>query len=64
MQKDPYDAVRLIATRSLTTLPPFHRDRLPRGAPQLLISADGTFSAEVVNRLVRSRDNRRVVYRE
>jgi Cytochrome c552/Cytochrome c554 and c-prime len=64
LQKDPYDAVRLIATRSLTTLPGFHRDRLPRGAPQLLIDADGTFNAEVVNRLVRSRDNRRVVYRE
>jgi hypothetical protein len=56
--------VRYIAARSQRTLPPFRRDQLPRGNPQLLINADGTFNAEVVNRLVRARDNRRVVYRE
>jgi len=63
-QKDQYDAVRLIATRSFNTLPAFSRDRLPRGRPELLINADGTFDAERVNRLVRARDNRRLVYRE
>jgi hypothetical protein len=62
--KDPYDAVRGIASRSLNTLPAFRRDRLPRGAPQLLINADGTFNAPAVNRLVRARNNRRVFYRE
>jgi len=62
--KDSYDAVRYIAARSQRTLPPFRRDQLPRGNPQLLINADGTFNAEVVNRLVRARDNRRVFYRE
>ena len=62
--KDSYDAVRYIATRSQRTLPPFRRDQLPRGNPQLLINADGTFNGEVVNRLVRARDNRRVFYRE
>jgi hypothetical protein len=62
--KDSYDAVRYIAARSQRTLPPFRRDQLPRGNPQLLINADGTFNAEVVNRLVRGRDNRRVFYRE
>jgi hypothetical protein len=30
----------------------------------LLIKADGTFDADVVNRLVRERNNRRVFYRE
>ena len=50
--KDSYDAVRYIAARSQRTLPPFRRDQLPRGNPQLLIKADGTFNAEVVNRLV------------
>lgn len=64
MSNDSYDAVRYIAARSLRTLPPFRRDQLPRGAPHLLINADGTFNADVVNRLVRARDNRRVVYRE
>jgi hypothetical protein len=64
MSKDTYDAVRYIASRSLQTLPPFRRDQLPRGVPQLLINADGTFNTDVVNRLVRARDNRRVVYRE
>jgi hypothetical protein len=64
MQKDPYDAVRHIAARSLRTLPPFTRDGLPHGNPQLLINADGTFNADVVNRLVRARDNRRISYRE
>ena len=62
--KDSYDAVRYIAARSQRTLPPFRRDQLPRGNPQLLINADGTFNADVVNRLVRARDNRRVFYRE
>jgi formate-dependent nitrite reductase cytochrome c552 subunit len=62
--KDSYDAVRDIAARSQRTLPPFRRDDLPRGSPQLLIKADGSFDAEVVNRLVRARDNRRVFYRE
>ena len=62
-QKDRYDAVRIIATRSLNTLPPFRRDRLT-GNTELLINADGTFDANRVNRLVRARDNRRLVYRE
>jgi hypothetical protein len=62
--KDSYDAVRYIAARSQRTLPPFRRDQLPRGNPQLLIDADGTFNADAVNRLVRARDNRRVFYRE
>ena len=35
-QKDPYDAVRIVASRSLKTLPAFRRDRLP-GYPQLLM---------------------------
>ena len=64
MQKDQYDAVRLIATRSAKTLPPFTRDQLPRGQAQLLITADGAFDAARVNRLVRERSTRRVVYRE
>jgi Cytochrome c554 and c-prime len=64
MQKDPYDAVRHIATRSLGTLPPFTREGLPHGIRQLLINADGTFDAATVNRLVRARDNRRISYRE
>jgi len=62
-QKDRYDAVRIIATRSLKTLPAFRRDQL-QGNAELLINADGTFDAERVNRLVRLRDNRRLVYRE
>jgi formate-dependent nitrite reductase cytochrome c552 subunit len=62
--KDSYDAVRYIAARSQRTLPPFRREELPRNSPQLLIKADGTFDVEVVNRLVRARDNRRVFYRE
>ena len=62
--RDAYDAVRYIAARSQRTLPPFRRDGLPRGNPQLLIEADGTFNANVVNRLVRERNNRRVFYRE
>jgi hypothetical protein len=64
MARDSYDAVRYIAARSQRTLPPFRRDQLPRGNPQLLIQADGTFNADVVNRLVRERNNRRVFYRE
>ena len=64
LQKDSYDAVRYIAARSVKTLPEFHRDQLPRGHPHLLIKSDGTFDAEIVNRLVRARDNRRVIYRE
>jgi hypothetical protein len=64
LQKDSYDAVRYIASRSLRSLPPFRPDQLPRGNPQLLIRSDGTFDAEIVNRLVRRRNNRRVVYRE
>jgi hypothetical protein len=63
-QKDHYDAVRMIATRSLMTLPPFRRGDLPKGNPRLLINDDGTFDAARVNRLVRERDNRRLVYRE
>jgi hypothetical protein len=63
-QKDQYDAVRLIASRSAKTLPPFSRDQLPRGQSQLLVNADGTFDAARVNRLVRERNNRRLVYRE
>jgi hypothetical protein len=63
-QKDRYDAVRIIATRSLKTLPAFRRDQLPPGNPALLIKADGTFDEPRVNRLVRERDNRRLVYRE
>jgi len=62
--KDSYDAVRYIASRSLSTLPSFRRDRLPRGTTQLLINADGTFDATAVNRLVRARNNRRVIFRE
>jgi len=64
MEKDQYDAVRLIASRSLKTLPAFRRDQLPRGSARLLINADGTFDAARVNRLVRERNNRRLVYRE
>jgi hypothetical protein len=64
MQKDSYDAVRYIASRSLKTLPPFDRGQLPRGNASLLIKPDGSFDAETVNRLVRARNNRRVVYRE
>ena len=63
-QKDQYDAVRLIASRSASTLPPFTRDRLPRGQAQLLITPDGAFDAARVNRLVRERSTRRIVYRE
>ena len=37
--------------------------RIP-GRAQLLINADGSFNAEVINRLSRERNNRRVVYRE
>jgi hypothetical protein len=62
-QKDHYDAVRIIATRSLKTLPPFRRDQLTENG-DLLINADGTFDADRVNRLVRARDNRPLVYRE
>jgi hypothetical protein len=89
---DPYDAVRYIAARSLTTLPAFRgfaydyvappRDRAAmrvramerwrgsrddgaaRGNEALLINADGSFNASVVDRLVRARNNRRLVYRE
>jgi Cytochrome c552/Cytochrome c554 and c-prime len=64
LSKDTYDAVRYIAARSMSTLPAFRGSQLPRGNPQLLIKADGTFDTAVVNRLVRARDNRRVVYRE
>jgi hypothetical protein len=63
-QKDQYDAVRLIAARSARTLPPFSGDQLPRGRAQLLINADGAFDAPRVNRLVRERNNRPLVYRE
>ncbi len=63
-EKDRYDAVRIIATRSLKTLPAFRRDQLPPGNSELLINADGTFDAPRVNRLVRERDNRPLVYRE
>jgi hypothetical protein len=64
LQKDSYDAVRYIASRSLKSLPAFRRDELPRGNPQLLITSDGTFDAAAVNRLVGARNNRRIVYRE
>jgi hypothetical protein len=63
-QKDQYAAVRLIASRSMNTLPPFRRDQLPRDNAALLITADGSFDAARVNRLVRERNNRRLVYRE
>jgi hypothetical protein len=63
-QKDQYDAVRLIASRSAKTLPPFTRDQLPRGQAQLLITGEGAFDAARVNRLVRERNNRRILYRE
>ena len=63
-QKDQYDAVRLIASRSAKTLPPFTRAQLPRGQAQLLITPDGAFDAARVNRLVRERNTRRIVYRE
>ena len=49
LQRDSYDAVRYIASRSLKSLPPFRRDELPRGNPQLLINSDGTFDAAIVN---------------
>jgi cytochrome c552/cytochrome c554/c'-like protein len=35
-----------------------------RGRAEILMNADGTFMADTVNRLVRERDIRRVVYRE
>jgi cytochrome c552 len=63
-ERDQYDAVRLIAARARRTLPPFRRDALPRASPQLLLTADGSFDAARVDRLVRERSNRRVVYRE
>ena len=63
-ERDQYDAVRLIAARARRTLPAFRRDALPRASPQLLLAADGTFDAARVNRLVRERSTRRVVYRE
>jgi hypothetical protein len=89
---DPYDAVRYIASRSLTTLPGFEtfqfdfvaplqtraalrvqalqmwRDTRPRSARRvdaaLLFNPDGTFNAPAVDRLMRERNTRRVVYRE
>jgi len=64
LQKDSYDAVRYIAARSLKTLPEFRRDQLPRNTPRLLIKTDGSFDAATVDRLVRMRDTRRVIYRE
>jgi len=63
-ERDQYDAVRLIAARSRRTLPPFRRDALPRAGAQLLLTPEGAFDAARVNRLVRERNNRRVVYRE
>jgi len=63
-ERDQYDAVRLIAARSRRTLPPFRRDALPRARAPLLLTPDGTFDAARVNRLVRERNHRRVVYRE
>ena len=63
-ERDQYDAVRLIAARARKTLPPFRRDELPRGNAQLLLTPAGTFDAARVNRLVRERNNRRLVYRE
>jgi hypothetical protein len=64
LQRDSYDAVRYIASRSLASLPAFQRDALPRGNRQLLITSDGKFDAAIVNRLVGARNNRRIVYRE
>src|SRR5262245_54287887 len=64
LQKDSYDAVRYIAARSLKTLPEFRRDQLPRNTPQLLIKTDGSFDAATVDRLVRMRDTRSVIYPE
>jgi len=40
------------------------RDADRRGRTELLMNADGTFMAETVTRLVRERNNRRVMYRE
>ena len=89
---DPYDAVRYIASRSLTTLPGFEtfqfdfvappqtraalrvralqmwRDARARSARRvdaaLLLNPDGTFNAPAIDRLMRERNTRRVVYRE
>jgi hypothetical protein len=63
-ERDQYDAVRLIAARARRTLPPFRREALPRGSAQLLLTPAGTFDTSRVNRLVRERNNRRLVYRE
>jgi hypothetical protein len=89
---DPYDAVRIIAARSLRSLPGFpaftydflvpstervtsvagilnawRRARRPaqmRTDSALLVNADGSLKGDVVNRLLRERDNRRVSLRE
>jgi hypothetical protein len=89
---DPYDAVRIIASRSLRSLPGFpaftydflapstervasvagildawQRGRRPAGMRTdraLLFNADGSLNGDVVNRLLRQRDNRRVSLRE
>jgi hypothetical protein len=38
--------------------------RTPRPDPALLMNPDGTFNAELIDGLVRKRNNRRVYYRE
>jgi hypothetical protein len=61
---DPYDAVRFIAARSLRSLPAA-RDGADRTADAaLLFDSTGMLRAEVVARLLRQRDNRRVSLRE
>jgi hypothetical protein len=89
--EDPYDAVRLISSRSLRTQPgfaDFEYDfvaparqhfadairalnmwrRIPRSderaAPELLISAEGYVNMDAVGRLLRQRDDRRILLRE
>jgi hypothetical protein len=89
---DPYDAVRFIAGRSITTLPGFEsfrydfvqpsksrydrqleamrfwdRERAGRasaGAPGLLLDEAGRLQVSEVLRILRGRDNRRVLLRE
>jgi hypothetical protein len=50
--------------RAMQTWRDTRRDADRRGRTELLMNADGTFMADAVNRLVRERNNRRVVYRE
>ncbi len=89
---DPYDAVRLIAYRSLRSLPGFgdfafdfvarpnrgaaaprraldiwrdrHQHEGRRDDSALLFKPDGSFIAEILDRLLSQRDNRPVLWRE